>query len=221
MPKSLRPDDQTRQEVEAVLAEHDFVYGLFWGFEGFDPNRTVERTLDELAFKSTDAWYGDVRLATYGVLGSFLPDDENQPDLEPNVSFLLGGDGELPSNVRLNWVELSGTQFRPGDVIGLALQWEAMGEIDGRFKVFIQLLDVNGQLVAQRDAEPVGNLKPTSSWRAGELVIDQHGLLLPADLPAGSYQLVLGLYDIFPPNARLTHGPENKDFIDVWTISVQ
>ena len=131
MPKSRRPDDQIQQEVESVLAEHDFVYALFWGYEGFDPNRVVESTLDRQAFKSTDEWYGDVRLVTYGVLGDFLPDENNQPDLEVDGEFLLP-DGVTKSGVQLNWVEINDEVFRSGDVIGLAFEWEAEREIDGQ-----------------------------------------------------------------------------------------
>jgi len=58
-------------------------------------------------------------------------------------------------------------------------------------------------VVAQRDAEPVGGARPTTSWSAGELIEDNHGVLLPLDLPAGSYELRLGLYDAFDPQVRL------------------
>lgn len=218
LPKSKRPDDQIRQEVTAVIDQHSFVYAAFWGFEGFDPNRTVERTLDELAFKSTDQWMGDVRFVTYGVLGDFLPDETNQPDLEIYEPFYLPELGGA-SGVRLNWVEASGAEFRPGDVIGLAFEWEAVAEIDGRYKVFIHLLNSDGVLVAQRDAEPVGNLKPTDGWEVGEVVLDQHGVLIPAGLPAGQYTLVMGLYDVRPPNGRLTM--QGSDTVTIGEITLK
>ena len=161
------------------------------------------------AFKSTDEWYGDVRLVTYGVLGDFLPDGENLPDLEVNQEFLLP-DGDVGSGVKLNWAEVSDSVFQPGDVVGIALEWEALQDVEGRFKVFIHLIDENGQLVAQRDSEPVGNLKPTDGWGVGEIVLDQHGVLVPADLPAGEYELVVGLYDVFPPNGRLVVRDEDQ-----------
>ena len=122
--------------------------------------------------------------------------------------------------MRLDEVELSDTTVRPGEVLGLAFFWTGAQEIDTRYKVFIQLLDGDGALVAQRDAEPVGNLKPTDRWAIGERVIDQHGLLIPADLPPGDYQLVMGLYETLPPNRRLTHGADQQDFIDLGTVSV-
>jgi hypothetical protein len=58
-------------------------------------------------------------------------------------------------------------------------------------------------LVAQRDSEPGGGLNLTTIWRPGETALDNHGLLLPAGLPPGNYTLLLGLYDVADPTARL------------------
>ena len=57
--------------------------------------------------------------------------------------------------------------------------------------------------MAQRDSEPGGGLNLTTIWSPGETVIDNHGLLLPTELPPGSYTLLLGLYDVADPTARL------------------
>jgi hypothetical protein len=37
----------------------------------------------------------------------------------------------------------------------------------------------------------------------GESVVDNHGLLIPAGTPAGHYTLLLGLYGLADPSARL------------------
>ena len=220
LPQNHWSDEKRRSETEVILAEHRFVYALFWGFEGFDPNRIVERTLDEQAFKSTDEWYGDVRLVTYAVLEDFsLPSSNNPPDFEPKLEFIKPMSFDS-SGMSLDQVELSSFTVRPDEVLGLALIWTSTQQINERYKVFVQLLNSDGVLVAQRDAEPVGNLKPTDGWVVGEEVIDQHGLLIPADLPAGDYQLVVGLYETLPPNRRLTHGEKRDDFVDLGTITV-
>ena len=52
-----------------------------------------------------------------------------------------------------------------------------------------------GAIVAQRDAAPVDWTRPTSGWVEGEVVSDPQPLALPGDLPAGSYRLLVGLYD--------------------------
>lgn len=48
--------------------------------------------------------------------------------------------------------------------------------------------------MAQRDGQPLDGAYPTSQWRPGETIIDPIILPLPADLPAGTYTLFMGMY---------------------------
>ena len=43
----------------------------------------------------------------------------------------------------------------------------------------------------------------TDGWDAGEQIVDNHGLLIPADAPAGTYTIMMGLYEIGGENGRL------------------
>jgi hypothetical protein len=60
--------------------------------------------------------------------------------------------------------------------------------------VFTHLLDGTSQVVAQRDAEPADNLRPTTSWKPGEQIEDNYGITVPPNLPPGSYTLEIGMY---------------------------
>ena len=64
------------------------------------------------------------------------------------------------------------------------------------YTVFVQLLDAKNRWVAGHDTQPLGGEYPTSSWRPGEVVVDDHVLQLPDDLPPGTYRLVTGMYDL-------------------------
>jgi len=57
-------------------------------------------------------------------------------------------------------------------------------------------VDGAGNLVAQRDSWPREGRYPTSVWDQGEVVDDRHSILLPANLPDGEYQLIMGLYSV-------------------------
>lgn len=206
-PRQKEPAAEISGTVEEMLAAHERIYALFWGFEGFDPERVVERTLDAQAFKAVDEWRGDVRFVSYAVPA--------EPPTEPNQMFEFDF-GE--SGISLSGVALASRDLRPGEIVQLTLFWEATQEIEGRYKVFIHILDENGQLVAQRDSEPVGNLKPTDQWVTGETIIDNHGVLLPVDLPTGEYQLLFGLYDFFDPAVRLAVGEEDAVRLGVVTL---
>jgi hypothetical protein len=79
--------------------------------------------------------------------------------------------------------------------VPLTLFWRARKLVPENLKVFAHLLNAKGELVAQRDSEPVGGLRPTSGWEVGEAIEDRLGVLLPNELPGGDYRIVVGLYD--------------------------
>ena len=80
----------------------------------------------------------------------------------------------------------------PDDPIVLTLYWQAKDRMTAPYKVFVHLLDADGNLVAQSDAIPAGGAAPTESWLAREVVVDPHELRAPGP---GDYQLFVGLYD--------------------------
>jgi hypothetical protein len=91
-------------------------------------------------------------------------------------------------------VNLSPRPYTTGSRLGIDLIWRATGRPSADYTVFVQLLDANGQPVGQGDGDPVKGLRLTSSWRPGEIIVDQHVVPLKADLPPGDYTLVIGLY---------------------------
>ncbi|MBK7894205.1 MAG: hypothetical protein IPJ90_04815 [Anaerolineaceae bacterium] len=192
------PEGRSRPTPEAVdaalsqiAAQHDRLYAIFWGEAQRDPERLIERWLDAHAFKATDEWVGDVRFVTYAIPSA------PATEMETAVSLPFG------ENIRLNGYTLGETALRPGDIVEVTLFWETAVPLQNRYKVFLHLLDANGNLVSQRDSEPGGGLALTPTWQPGAVVLDNHGLLLPSDLPPGSYQLRLGLYDLANPANRL------------------
>jgi mannosyltransferase len=98
------------------------------------------------------------------------------------------------------------------------LTWTTDAPLDRRYKVFVQLLSEGGELRAQRDSEPGGGLQLTTTWAVNEPVQDNHGLLIPNDLPAAHYVLIVGLYDLNAPAARLSAAGET--YLELGTITV-
>jgi len=89
--------------------------------------------------------------------------------------------------------------------------------------VLVHLADAQGNLVAQGDSDPVGGLRPTLSWRVGEVLRDDHPVSLPAGLPAGVYSLYVGWYDRDSP-MRLPviseSDPTSRDRLELSPIEV-
>ena len=54
--------------------------------------------------------------------------------------------------------------------------------------------DATNKTVASADHQPYLGLAPTSSWPAGAVIQEVTWLHLPPDLPAGAYNIYVGLY---------------------------
>lgn len=90
--------------------------------------------------------------------------------------------------------DLTPGPHRPGQVLDLDLYWEATGPVGEDFQTFVHLLDAGGQQMAGHDAPAGGAWWPSSAWEPGQIVADHYPVPLPADLPAGTYTLIAGLY---------------------------
>jgi hypothetical protein len=77
-----------------------------------------------------------------------------------------------------------------------------------------------GETVAQQDQPPLDGAYPTSLWDPDEIIADTIEVPLPADLPAGEYDLVVGLYD-FNTGVRLTVPGSSDNSLMLGTIEVK
>jgi hypothetical protein len=59
----------------------------------------------------------------------------------------------------------------------------------------LHIRDAGGQIVAQADGYPRDGGRPTTSWSAGEVIVDMWNISIPSTVPSGSYQLLVGWYD--------------------------
>jgi hypothetical protein len=84
--------------------------------------------------------------------------------------------------------------MRAGDLLTLTLHWKAEQVPSARYKVFVHLLDAENHVVGQRDGEPVGDLRLTTTWRAGEAIADNYGILVEPETPPGEYRVEVGMY---------------------------
>jgi hypothetical protein len=82
----------------------------------------------------------------------------------------------------------------PGEPLSVVLTWRAQSNITQDYKVFVHLIDAQGNQVLQHDVEPDNWGYPTTSWTPGMLVRDLHRLLIPDDLPNGLYTIQVGMY---------------------------
>lgn len=134
------------------------------------------------------------RLALYATV-------PHRPLQEAGLGTIFGDPAlaDIGINSSNGWIRLEGyalsPETTPGGELLLALRWESLRPMEHDYQVFVHLLNANDEKLAQRDGQPVQWLRPTSTWQPGEKIIDRYGLLLPEDLPTGSYAIAVGLYD--------------------------
>lgn len=197
---------QIDQVLSQISRQHQRLYVLFWGEAQRDPERLIERWLDEHTFKATDEWVGDVRFVTYAVPPAAASEMETALDLPFGTAVTLQG------------YTLNPKQLQPGDILQLTLFWQTAVELPQRYKIFLHLVGPDGTVVAQRDSEPGGGLNLTTIWPVNQTIVDNHGLLLPQTLAPGSYTLLLGLYDMADPSQRLPIDSETA-VGDAWPLA--
>ncbi len=112
----------------------------------------------------------------------------------PPVDHLLQASFGEPPQVTLHGYRLEERLWPAGASVPLTLVWRSQADLDGYWDVLVHLVDANGAIAAQGDGPPTGGFRPTSSWREGEIIVDERQLLLPADLAPGRYELWTGLY---------------------------
>jgi mannosyltransferase len=178
--RPMDPQD-TRQRLDAIHAQYDRIWLVSWAMGEADPNGVISSWLAENGFQATHQWYGSVQLALVG----FGPSNASTEHINT----------PLDNGIALEGYRLASRSLKPGETLALTLVWRAdHGPTSDHWKVFTHLLNASSLVVAQRDAEPADNLRPTTSWQPGERIEDNYGIAIPADLPAGSYTLEIGMY---------------------------
>ena len=100
-----------------------------------------------------------------------------------------------------------------GETAKVTLLWANRAATNEDYVTFIHLRDGDGNVVAQDDRVPNSGTVPTARWLPGMLVEDLHLLDIPADLPAGDYELWAGLYRVVDGDAQPLAGDDGAHFV--------
>lgn len=94
-------------------------------------------------------------------------------------------------NIQLHSYDLNS---EPG-AVNVTLYWQTIAQPTTGWFVFVHLVDEAGEIVTQRDLVPADGLRPTTGWRATEIITDPHLLTVPPNLPPGQYTIHVGLFE--------------------------
>lgn len=95
------------------------------------------------------------------------------------------------------------------------LWWSADAPLALDYTTSVFLFDAAGALVAQHDAFPFENARPTTTWAAGEVIYDPHPLDL-SGLPPSAYSVNVQVYTYFDGQKQPT--VDGDPWVSVGTI---
>jgi uncharacterized membrane protein len=142
-------------------------------------------------------------IATYTI--EVLPAQYEAPTFENEVNVAIPDVGMLVGYT-IESETIDHTQPLP-----ITLIWQAENASISNYTVFVQLIDANGQVIAQSDSAPSQGTRPTTGWRAGEYIIDAHVLSFNDNAADGNATLIVGMYD--PDTFQRVQISENIDAI--------
>ena len=176
---SIEPlDEALDQRIQpAARAHRRLWFVLYKG--AVAANYDLKRWLDLNLYPATGWWHEDTLYLLY------------LSPAEPLTAVLQ--DALFEPGIRLNEAAFTARAHAGGE-IAVRLTWQAVERPPASYKVFVHLYAPDGRLVAQHDGFPVNEMRPTDSWHSGEIITDNHGLLLPPDTPP-YLQVVVGIYD--------------------------
>ena len=87
------------------------------------------------------------------------------------------------------------------DTLNILLQWQSLAPAEESYTIFVHLIDLGNQpIIDNLDYTPLGGAFPTHlwipKWLPGQRVLDPYRMQLPPDLPPGTYQIEVGLYEM-------------------------
>jgi 4-amino-4-deoxy-L-arabinose transferase-like glycosyltransferase len=158
-----------------------------------------------------------VQVATIPLMPVFVPGRERQFALDQE---LRPAGTQLEHGLTLLGFQ-TGDQERvePGDEFVIDLYWQTDTAVEDDYTVFVHLLGPDGQIYGQQDAQPQGGAHPTGHWAPGEIVGDTYTFTISEDAPAGTYELITGMYRI-ETGQRLVIKGDGANFIRLVKVDV-
>ena len=193
LPDSLLPttrepiDLRTLETLNQAIAGRQRLWLVLWQALLSDPTGLItdelEHTYHRLGVGQT---FHDVSLLLFDVSPGPLLAESTTPQSPLRA--------DLDGKVRFLGYDLPAQAVRPGGTLYLYLYWESLTDMHHDYKVFTQVLDQDGRIIAQHDKIAGADAYPTSTWPPGAIVRDRFMLTVHPQTMPGQYPLIIGLY---------------------------
>ncbi len=183
-----------------------------WPHEGLD---FVPASLDSPVLISIDEGSlarGDLEPAPYPLYVRYSADAYRPP-----AATIIFGEGIALHDASAQVVEADGQNATRLEV---ELYWSAVQEnlVQNALAVFVHVIG-SGRLIGQSDAPLAQGYWPLASWRAGQVVRQQHTIELQEPFDLTHHQIVVGLYDVVTTVRLPARTPQGEPIGDSWLLS--
>jgi hypothetical protein len=177
---------ETDEAIHTVLSASSRVWLVLerWGLtKEYYSALTMQRILAMTDFVREDRGIIVLRSRKAAPLIPADPEVQTSADFDQQVSL----DG-----YSLTWQ--MGDDLEEGRALALLLHWRALEPLPYDYTVFVHLRDAAGNNVAQSDHQPLAPVYPTTLWPVGETIREHSSIIIPDQVPPGTYTLWVGLY---------------------------
>jgi len=180
-PQGIAPRGQPQGIAPTASAE---VMLIVWPYEDYSPYLSLLPAGSIIAAQEGSLERGDLEKEARLLYVTYTATPTITPSAEPEAHFERG----------LTLVGHKLAAVSPQE-LRLRLFWRAEEEIEADYTVFVHLTR-DDAILAQDDSPPAGGYYPTSLWRVGDIVDDEHTLALPEPYDPGRHRLIVGFYQL-------------------------
>ena len=199
--------ETTEPILRDILAQHPRAWVVTWGLDIADPGYLLLGWMNQHAYAT---------IAHSPATCFYAP----LPDTEGKTRSL---DVNFDNQVRLRALRLATDSVPAGDVIRIDTEWEALRDLDKDYHLIVTLDDQRGFRWSRRQFPLGADYRPTWTWRAGDVIADKEGLLVPVGTPPGEYRLRATLHrpqdgqDVFVVDE---HGTPQSFTVELGTVQI-
>lgn len=179
--------DETRAALDRVSRNYARVWMLRIYDTVVDPHGVIRDYFNTRAVLFDDQVFGGE--AQTRAQGFIMAPPRALPERATRVNQNLG------ERVELVGYEIGARALRRGEFFDAALYWKLAQAVNYNYQVTLQLLNANGENVAQTDEMPLGQVLPMTRWQTDILYREPLRLKIPETLAAGAYRAIVKLYE--------------------------
>jgi uncharacterized membrane protein len=141
-----------------------------------------------------------------------LPAQFTEPEYDVPIEVDFPGVGTLVGYT------LESNSVSRNQPVPITLVWRGGETASAGYTVFVQLI-AGDRVIAQSDSIPADGSRPTTGWRPGEYIVDQHQVVFHDEAVPGKATLIAGLYDaVTGERVRLATGEDAIKLAETITV---